>query len=67
MNIIVKGSFLSVILNANNQMLIPQSCPDLAIWLYYFCLVVILRYVQDTRTRYQTFARAEDLKLFIKM
>ena len=37
---------------------LPQSCPDLAICSCYFCLVVILRYVWNPRTRYQTFARA---------
>ena len=62
MNIIVKESFLSGILNANHQMK-----KVLGTKLSRFSYLLMLRYVRDPRTRYQTFARAKDLKLFIKM
>ena len=70
MNIIVKESFLLDILNANNQMkkvFTTKFSRFSYLFLCYSCLVVILRYVRDPRKRYQTFSRAEDLKLFIKM
>ena len=69
MNIIVKESFLSGILNAHNQMK-KVFATKLFRFSYLFTLLLLggdFKYVWDPRTRYQTSAIAEHLKLFIKM
>ena len=70
MNIIAKESIFYLVFETQiikRRKFLPHIYPDLAMYLRCFCSVVILRYDWDPKTRYQTFARAEDIKLFIKM
>ena len=69
LNIFVKESFLCGILNAHNQMK-KVFATKLFRFSYLFMLLLLggdFKYVWDPKTRYQTSAIAEDLKLLIKM